>query len=195
MKHSVVSILVVLYLSGCGAQERSGRGGVVTQLSLFRIRVDSKPRIDTDWPTSSDKALSLHAIGYHASHLLDILPFLSTTNNSHTTLCSASPNRLWYTYARKRASQSPFPCTAYHVSVLLTVVNFSWPITVITTCRYQSLFPTRFPRASYSTTSPLLRPCFICIYVTAVSLARNLHPGILTSQYVSRARCFVEING
>jgi len=98
-------------------------------------------------------------------------------------------------YARKRASQSPFPCTAYHVSLLLTVVNFSWPITVISTCRYQSLFPTRFPRASYSTTSPLLRPCFICIYVTAVSLARNLHPGILTSQYVSRARCFVEING
>lgn len=31
--------------------------------------------------------------------------------------------------------------------------------------------------------------------MTAVSLARNLHPGILTSQYVSRARCFVEING
>ncbi len=78
MKHSVVSISVVLYLSGCGARkDGSGRGGVVAKLSLFRIRVDSKPRIDTDWPTSSDKAMSLHAIGYHASHLLDILPFLS----------------------------------------------------------------------------------------------------------------------
>lgn len=145
---------------------RSGRGGVVAKLSLFRIRVDSKPPhrhrladLVRQGPVTPRHWLPCLAFTRHPA-------FLSTTNNSHTPY----PIPLFvllhqidcgtYTYARKRASQSPFPCTTYHVSVLLTVVNFSWPITVISTCRYQSLFPTRFPRASsYSTTSPLLRRC------------------------------------
>lgn len=36
---------------------------------------------------------------------------------------------------------------------------------------HEHLFPTRFARARNSTINPLLRPCFRCRYLTAVSLA------------------------